>query len=304
MPKKIYGLDWLDGSNPTQLQWAVKYLSRKGISCNFPNHLVLSNLREFGRDMERSDEGRKLLKVMNEAWRKKKSTTSDNRKTYSFRLLPATKNKLNLISKSNKKTITETLEQIISNGFSEFAKLKNDLSILRNKLNIRQKDAEKEIDQHWQTLSLAIQLLEAQIADCCKMEILLRDAGIAIDSVSDEQALEAEVTAKEKIATANAAIEKKCRSLSGFHSIKSPMDRPNSEATYIRNKKTNKAKAVGTNIPSRETVTLQVKAEAEHGRCEITKKKVGAAVNREQVQADNLAGQLGSDNAAHPKSIM
>lgn len=124
------------------------------------------------------------------------------------------------------------------------------------------------------------------------MEILLRDAGIAIDSVTDEQTLETEEMAKANIAIANAAIDKKHRSLSGLHNIKSPMDRPDSEATYTRKKTASKAKTNRKTMPAEDARALQEKLEAEYFRHEEMLKEARANTERERKRADDLAQQL------------
>lgn len=103
--------EWLKDSTLEQKEWAINYLNSKGETIRSNKYEELSI---WADEIEDTAHNELLIRKMKSAWRQAKLRSKDKeKKSYSFILKTETKNQLDNLSKTNKKTLSETLEEII-----------------------------------------------------------------------------------------------------------------------------------------------------------------------------------------------
>lgn len=107
-------LIWIKESDKTQQKWAYQYLAKKGFV--FPPHtldkrhdLIINHLRSWSAKKE-------FIRSMRLAWNQQKQRIRDkqqNKKAYNFVMSLQAKKRLESLANSLKKTIAQTLEDMI-----------------------------------------------------------------------------------------------------------------------------------------------------------------------------------------------
>lgn len=190
MNRRSPGLTWLDRNNPKQLNWAHKYLQRKGEIDQKYRSSTSDQLLQIGEKLERSREGILILGQMRDAWRKVKSNASDNdkgRKTYAFKLKIDVKKELAWLAKKNKVTAAEMLGRLISGELDAHVRFETRINEEKKTHKELLKNSRNNTAQCRETNRTLRELLDVSIARLCRSEILLEDAAVSIESITEDQ---------------------------------------------------------------------------------------------------------------------
>lgn len=104
--------EWLKDSTLEQKEWAINYLNSKGETIRNNKYEDLST---WADEIEDTAHNELLIRKMKSAWRQAKLRSKDKeKKSYSFILKTETKHQLDNLSRINKKTLSETIEDLIT----------------------------------------------------------------------------------------------------------------------------------------------------------------------------------------------
>lgn len=119
--KRVLGLEWLDPQDRNQREWALNYLWAKD---RLPDNkrptdfIKDADIQKIGAAMERTANGRGVLKLMKEAWRQKRNKdTNIDTETCTFNLKASTKASLRELAEHQKKNMTSLLEALIGKAY-------------------------------------------------------------------------------------------------------------------------------------------------------------------------------------------
>ncbi len=197
-------LDWIDGKNPKQCQWAIEYVAKHGFTLIENDYLPVIRFERINEYLNKEcsvEASTLLIQKMRAAWNQKKNRDKGSgRKAYSFVMSISVEQKLKKLAGDN--TINRTLEELIDLGHEYEQKKKG---LLAEAIEKKEKELEKKYsidgkinksEQRRQNLKIrrleATEKLQKVLIDglvfkTCKQEILLRESKLENQDLSTEQ---------------------------------------------------------------------------------------------------------------------
>ncbi len=207
MSRRSLGLTWLDSNDHKQQKWAHKYLQGKDEIDQQHRSSTIDQLLRIGERLEDSKEGILIIGQMRGAWRQVKCSASDkDRKTYAFKLKIDVKKDLVWLAKKNKITAADMLSRLISmeqDAHVRFEEKLNEVKKTHKELLSRSRNVTAHYRQINGTLK---ELLHVSVAQLCQSEILLEDASISTESITEDQQRRIEELRKQTMAEVGADI--------------------------------------------------------------------------------------------------
>lgn len=200
MRQKSFGLEWLDWSNHKQRQWAHQYLQREERISQESTSSTHEELLRAGESLERSRDGRATIQRMRNAWRQMEYRAPDKgRKACTFKLKAETKKELAWLARKNKTNETDLLSKLIADGSNAHATLRAEFKTQLTELKEKAKT-------HRETSKILMDLLEASVALLCQSDVLLQDASLSTEAISEDQHHRIEKLRKQTMAETKADI--------------------------------------------------------------------------------------------------
>lgn len=200
MRQKSFGLEWLDRSNHKQRHWAHQYLQREERISQESTSSTHEELLRAGEGLERSRVGRATIQRMRNAWRQMEYRAPDNgRKAYTFKLKVETKKELAWLARKNKTNETDLLSKLIADGSNAHA-------ALRTEFKTRLSELKEEAKTQRETSKIIMDLLVASVALLCQSDVLLQDASLSTEAISEDQHRRIEKLRKQTMVDAKADI--------------------------------------------------------------------------------------------------
>jgi len=210
MSKRALGLTWLDSNDHKQLKWAHKYLQAKGEIDQQHRSSTIDQLLRIGERLEDSKDGILIIGQMGGAWRQVKCRDSDrdkDRKTSAFKLKIDVKKELAWLAKKNKITAADMLSRLISAELDAHERFEEKLNEAKKTHKELLSDSRNNTAHYRQANGILRELLEVSVAQLCRSEVLLKDASISTESLTEDQQRRIEQLRKQTMAEVGADIK-------------------------------------------------------------------------------------------------
>ncbi|SDN39276.1 hypothetical protein SAMN04489798_0184 [Pseudomonas arsenicoxydans] len=229
MNQRSPGLTWLDRNDHKQQKWAHKYLQKKGEIDQKYDSSSLDELLRIGEVLESTREGILILGRMRETWRQAKCNASDKdkgRKTYAFKLNIEVKKDLTWLAKKKNVTAAALLSRLISGELDAHVRFETELNEEKKTHKELLRNSRNNTAQHRETNRILRELLDVSIARLCRSEILLEDAALSTESITEDQQRRIDKRCKQIMVDAEAVVKGQSALLPGelFHHVRSGSD--------------------------------------------------------------------------------
>jgi len=179
------GSDWLNMKEIDQLKWATKHLRTKGET--HEGAPISATNFDAWLSQERTKDSALLL-TMKLAWtqaQRRKADKNAKKKACSFVLSEQAKQKLNKLAKQNKSSITNFLENLLSDEYEQAAQQK---TVAKNAAK-RAAEKEQQLKKRLDSLYLALQKC---VTELTQRIVMMEAVELSIDSLSEEQKSQSE----------------------------------------------------------------------------------------------------------------
>lgn len=229
MNQRSPGLTWLDRNDHKQQKWAHKYLQKKGEIDQKYDSSSLDELLRIGEVLESTREGILILGRMRETWRQAKCNASDKdkgRKTYAFKLNIEVKKDLTWLAKKKKVTAAALLSRLISGELDAHIRFETELNEEKKTHKEQLRNSKNNTAQYRESNRTLRELLDVSIARLCRSEILLEDAALSTESITEDQQRRIDKRCRQIMADVEAVVKGKSALLPGelFHHVRPGID--------------------------------------------------------------------------------
>lgn len=210
MSRRAPGLTWLDRNDHKQQNWAHKYLQKKGEIDQKYYSSRIDQLLRIGERLESTSEGILLIERMKDTWRKVKSNASDkdkDRKTYAFKLKIDVKKKLALLANERKITAADMLGRLISGELDAYVRFETRLNEEKKTHKELLRNSRNNTAHYRETNRTLRELLDVSIARLCRSEILLEDAALSTENITEDQQRRIDKRCKQIMVDAEAIVK-------------------------------------------------------------------------------------------------